>query len=368
MDDIWTTDVSFKEDGHEYTISVWLGNKKMYKITKESIVSVSTLGSYMYGEFGGKTKTNMITNTYFGLRNHYKGFVIDTNRAEWALRVPPELDLRRPEVREHFTRKSIHVPFLSYIIHHQKKCSQYYDELLLHLVESNALQYKGGHYLFASYPTDNLSHEISQFWALQGTGGTAMHRQIESYFKKEPIQEENCDFIKWKNWWKQSNIAKEWTWVASELIVHDPVLQITGSIDAVFQNKKDPSHFIILDWKRVKEITVPKGTVHTGIRVYRNSIDIVPKTDRTHEIGHRPLDKYFIQVGLYRYLMLHNFPHGIVRSHQSVFSQHPRVVDIAILNVEPRGNNGVRMYIPTINDNVDLKVSAILAKRKEELY
>jgi hypothetical protein len=369
MTDEFDTDVVFEEEGHKYTIFVLRNNKRMYKITKDSIVSISVIGEYLYEKFGGAQKSIRVIRTYQCLHRYYREFQ-EKGPAYWASQKPPGLELRRPEVIRHFTQQSPHVPFLSYIIRHQKNCQYSYDELLLFLVENKKIAFVGGQYMFQKHPSPAHQQFISEFWELQATDGTAMHKQIESYFKGEdPSELTNYDFLKWKLWWDQSDVKKQWDWVESELIVHDPVLMITGQIDGVFRSKKDPTHYLIIDWKRTKEITVAKNSVTTGIYSKGNIVQIVPKDDTTHIIGPRNLDKYFVQVAMYRYLFLYDFPRGIKLKKRNKFEMYPPSrVDLAVLNVEPRGAVGVNLFHPSDDDNLHMKVAAILAKRKEELY
>ncbi len=111
---------------------------------------------------------------------------------------------------------------------------------------------------FSSKYPGKTREEIIQKWKQDGEEssslGTKMHADIERYLNNEtPLDCNSVEFGYFLNFWKDFNTTNpKYVPYRTEWLVYDEDKNIAGSIDFVLTNNE--GQYIILDWKRSKEI------------------------------------------------------------------------------------------------------------------
>lgn len=103
--------------------------------------------------------------------------------------------------------------------------------------------------------TDN---EIKEMWRANGKEaaelGTAMHLNIENYYNGLDFEPGFIDTIEYKLFKMYLDNHKEYKAFRTEWKVYSKKYRLSGSIDMVYIDPKDPEKLVLADWKRCKEI------------------------------------------------------------------------------------------------------------------
>jgi len=153
--------------------------------------------------------------------------------------------------------------------------------------------------------------EIKELWEKNGkdasSQGTQMHEDIERYFNNEPIKNPNSiEFNYFLVFWNEfKKTYPTFNPYRTEWLVYDIDYLISGSIDFVLCDSKN--NFILIDWKRSKEI----------------------KTENPWENGFSPLshlencnyNHYMLQLNIYRHILETQYNKRVIGMFVAVF--HP---------------------------------------------
>lgn len=166
--------------------------------------------------------------------------------------------------------------------------------------------------------------EIKNKWKLEGetstTLGTQLHANIEKYLNNE-IKEDDIttyDFKLFITFWKKfTEINNTFKVYRTEWYIYDEDAGIAGSIDCVIIN--DKNEFIILDWKRSKEI----------------------KRENKFSKGFGPVmhlddcnfNTYSLQLNLYRHVLETKYDKKIVGMFLAVFHPNLEECDFICVNI-----------------------------------
>lgn len=129
------------------------------------------------------------------------------------------------------------------------------------------------------------SADILKKWKNSSTQGTFLHESIEKYLNHQDVDNTSIEFQQFLNFLKDHN---DLTIYRSEWIIFSDLLKLTGSIDAIFQNKD--GEFVLCDWKRVQVLYQESFGGKTGHTPFENISDC--------NFGH-----YSLQLNLYRVIL-----------------------------------------------------------------
>jgi hypothetical protein len=283
--------IRFEEEGHKYYFIKSDGSEE------DAEISVTGMLKFGFNEIGDSLLNIMAHKTYDKLKKLYFGFV-KNQTVPYYKQSPLQLNRSR-EVSKHLN--DFHSPFHRFLNHiiQNTEPTDAYDELVLFLYGKGDIDVYENQLWFPSTTGDRQINYVRDFWHHQINSGTALHKAIENFFVNNTFELENDDFMKWVEWWTNSGIQNEWKWYASEQIVFDYELKLAGSIDCILQHKTRQDEFLIVDWKRVKNIATKRG----------NSKKFVNENNEITEQGGAPfgtssLDKYFVQLGMYKHLFM----------------------------------------------------------------
>lgn len=132
--------------------------------------------------------------------------------------------------------------------------------------------------------------EISESWDKTRDEGTNVHRIIENYFLNK---EEDDIKDKYQKEYEQFKLFlqdhPDFEIYRTEWKIYDEEFKIAGTIDAIF---KDNDKFIIIDWKRIKDITPTNK--------YQKSLTINYLDDCN-------FNHYSLQLNFYKYILEKNY-------------------------------------------------------------
>jgi ATP-dependent DNA helicase PIF1 len=128
--------------------------------------------------------------------------------------------------------------------------------------------------------------DIQKKWKDCTSKGTNLHESIEKYLNNENVDNSSLEFQQFLNFMndhkdKLSIFRTEW-------MIFSKILKLTGSVDALFQNKE--GEFIIYDWKRIQALYQKSYDGKTGYPPFEN-------------IPHCNFGQYSLQLNLYRVLL-----------------------------------------------------------------
>lgn len=132
--------------------------------------------------------------------------------------------------------------------------------------------------------------------------GTLMHADIERYLNKDDVLNSNTlEFKYFIHFWEQFKIKySSFDIFRTEMLIFDENFRngtgISGSIDALLKNDQD--QFIILDWKRSKEI---KET-----NIYQKMLKPFNNLDDTNK------NHYALQLNIYRHILTTKYQYNVV--------------------------------------------------------
>lgn len=167
--------------------------------------------------------------------------------------------------------------------------------------------------------------EILQGWELEkvkaSSLGTNMHRAIE-FFMNEELEEEpdTPEFKYFKNFWEDFKREKpDYQVYRTEWLVWTGNGKIAGSIDCVLRTPT--GEFIILDWKRAKQLEFSNGFGRKGF----GPLSCFQDCNYAH---------YCIQLNTYKYI-LENFYGGKVKG-------------MYLVVLHPNNENYILQYVPDL--------------------
>ena len=140
--------------------------------------------------------------------------------------------------------------------------------------------------------------QIKNKWSSDGKEashlGTLMHASIENYFnfvypnEYIPKESDSKEFLHFLGFWKAFSAKNpEWKPHKCEWIVYDEDKCIAGRIDFILKNDKD--QYVILDWKRSKEIKKNN--------IWQKGFDIFNHLDDCN------YNHYTLQLNIYRHIL-----------------------------------------------------------------
>lgn len=141
--------------------------------------------------------------------------------------------------------------------------------------------------------------DIKAEWDKNGlearTAGSLLHKQIEAFYRenKTPPGEPTTEFEQFLCY--NSSIYKQFTPFRSEWVVFDDgKSRLAGTIDMVYVTKSvgDTLHVVIVDWKRIKKLSIWARECGTGL---------------CSEIPDANYFRYALQLNLYKHILEKNY-------------------------------------------------------------
>ena len=184
--------------------------------------------------------------------------------------------------------------------------------------------------------------EIKDIWeenrVASSTAGTKMHYDIELFYNGMTVDNQSTEFNYFQQFHQDQVVKKGFLPYRTEWVVFDLEYQLAGSIDMIFQAKKDdPDTLLIYDWKRCKKIT-KTNNFDTG----KPPVDHLPDTNYWH---------YCLQLNMYRYILEKNYG--------------KKIIGLFLVCLHPENNNCnyQQISVPFLDD----EVADLLATRKLQL-
>lgn len=203
---------------------------------------------------------------------------------------------------------------------------------------------------------DKTPAQILEIWDFDQKAGTTMHYYIECALNGR-LYQKDC-----KELWMFWNFAEDHFHLKihrTELRVWNELLQLAGTIDALYEDLEEPGAFWVVDWKRCRKIrtegycTCWRGYKDGGVWEYRHEAQTCtrygphPVTANREDCNY---EHYHMQLNLYSYMLLEG---GYVKRIKGMF--------LVVLN--PRQDDYIK--IP-IKQDPEL-VKALVEVRLQEL-
>ena len=178
---------------------------------------------------------------------------------------------------------------------------------------------------------NKTDEEIMEMWSnkakVSSEAGTKMHFDIECYYNQMSIENESVEYSYFKEFEKmRQQEMPELVPYRTEWMVWNEDCKICGSIDMVFQNKKDGT-LQIFDWKRIQKLE------------YENVVHEHATTECIRHLSHTNFWHYAIQLNLYRYILQTKYNKTV--THLYLVCLHPdnpyksyELVQLPILEIE----------------------------------
>jgi hypothetical protein len=186
--------------------------------------------------------------------------------------------------------------------------------------------------------------EIQDLWKNNGKIsrelGTALHEKIEKWCNDENVEHDEDDDVAFNQFleWDNAKSSDGWMPYRTEWKIFDEDLQIAGTADAVYMN--DKGEYILIDWKRCKEIK------------FENRWQSATSDEIKH-LSDCNYVKYSLQLNVYKYILEKNY--GINISKMLIVNVHPdqkSFQEIEALSIQPEVK---KMF--GIQENVSMKSS-----------
>ena len=154
-----------------------------------------------------------------------------------------------------------------------------------------------------------LRQEIKDQWEQTRTEasslGTAMHKNLESYYNGLPHERESKE---WALFAAFEADHPELEMYRTEMVVYDAQAKVAGSVDCIYRDKRD-GLFVLIDFKRSKEVKMSNS-------FQKGSHPL------TAHLDHCNFNHYSLQLGIYKYLLQKHYGLQFKESHLLVL--HPK--------------------------------------------
>lgn len=165
------------------------------------------------------------------------------------------------------------------------------------------------------------------------TAGTKMHRNIELDLNAVSVDDDSVEFL----YYKQFKADHPWLVpYRLEWEIFSEDVRISGSIDAVFQNKQT-GKFVLIDWKRSKEIKMENR--------WQKAKPPIGHMDDTN------FSQYSLQCNLYRTIL------------NTKYDLHVDEMYLVVLHPDNPGQTYQKITVP----KMDAELTAILNERKRQM-
>ena len=156
--------------------------------------------------------------------------------------------------------------------------------------------------------------------------GSTLHEDIEKYYNNIEVHR---DDIEWAYFNQFKETYKDREPYRTEWMIYDDTYKICGTIDMVYKN--EDGTFDIIDWKRSKNISLPKSlTKHSNTNYWH----------------------YTYQLNVYKYILEHNY--NITIKNMVIVQMHPNYPTYKTYEVIDLQEDIIKGIETNINKTVDI--------------